>query len=92
MRGGGLRDQPRPPGLLRRPAGVRPPARTPPLQLRGTLAKVQTHLPLQGLPTRPGGAVQRLFIKDGAREGISEGMKTADQKGTRQGRAVCGAV
>lgn len=62
--GGGLGDQPRPPGLLGRAAWVRPPAGTTPLQLRGTLAKVQTHLPLQGLPSGPGGAVQRLFIKD----------------------------
>lgn len=71
VRCGRLRDQPRPPGLLRSPAGVRPPAGTAPLQLCRTLSKIQTHLPLQELPTWPGGAVQRLFIKDGKRGDFS---------------------
>lgn len=75
VRCGRLRDQPRPPSLLRSQARVRPPAGTAPLQLCGTLSKIQTHLPLQGLPTRPGGAVQRLFIEDGKREELS-GKKT----------------
>lgn len=70
MRGGRLRDQPHPPSLLGGAAGVRPPAGTPPLQLRRTLPQIQTPLPVQGLPPRPGGAVQRLSIMTGrARDG-----------------------
>lgn len=58
--GCGLRDQPHPSSLLGGAAGVRPPAGTPSLQLCRTLPQIQTPLPLQGLPPRPGGAVQRL--------------------------------
>lgn len=60
VRGCGLRDQPHPSSLLGGAAGVRPPAGTPSLQLCWTLPQIQTPLPLQRLPPRPGGAVQRL--------------------------------
>lgn len=90
MRSGRLRDQPRPPGLLRSSAGVRPPAGAAPLQLCGTLSKIQTHLPLQGLPTRPGGAVQRLFIEDGKGEDFSGKKNNIDWRGEKAPtRGVC---
>lgn len=69
VRCGRLRDQPHPSSLLGGAAGVRPPAGTPPLQLCGILPQIQTALPLQGLPPRPGGAVQRLSIMTGQVKG-----------------------
>lgn len=62
MRHDRLGNQPRPPSVFGASPGVRPPTRTPPLQLCRTLPQIQTPLPLQGLPAWPGGAVQGLPV------------------------------
>lgn len=62
MRHDRLGNQPRPSGVFGTSPGVRPPTRTPPLQLCRILLQIQTPLPLQGLPAWPGGAVQGLPV------------------------------
>lgn len=91
VRGGRLRDQSHPSSLLCGASGVRPPAGTPPLQLCRSLPQIQTSLPLQGLPPRPGGAVQRLSIMTGRiedrheriRHRLAGEMAATGQKGCR---------
>lgn len=82
VRGGRLGDQPHPPSLLCGAAGVRPPAGTPPLQLCRSLPQIQTSLPLQGLPPRPGGAVQRLSIMTGR---VKDGHKRIRHRSVGEG-------
>lgn len=80
VRGGGLRDQPHPAGLLGGASGMRPAAGAPPLQLCGTLPQIQASLPLQGLPPWPGGAVQGLSIMAGT------GKQVWSQSGGKRSR------
>lgn len=65
VRGPGGGDQPPPPRLLGGARRVPPAARSAALQLRRLQRQIPAPLPLQGLPQRPGGAVQGLPMTRG---------------------------